>query len=210
MDAVLQKSIDMTVELTTSGKSGRPGTIVAALRAERVSSIPVDHDNKNNNSVVIAGKKHKLNKKWMDNWNYSCSDRTNEFSDEDEEIEFSSGEYDPNNMGANGVGYGCKHDLRKYRKNDQTENEGDAEDGAICTNPVDSDSEFEHLKEKGSRTKMSQVSFGSLFFFQLIQIVSIIVQMLIMYFLFFSNEISNRKSFHFWNVSKCRKNWMEA
>lgn len=55
MDAVLQKSMDMTVELTASGKSGRQGCTVATLRAERVSSSPVDHDNKNNNSVVIAG-----------------------------------------------------------------------------------------------------------------------------------------------------------
>lgn len=56
MDAVLQKSMDMTVELTASGKSGRQGFTVATLRADRVSSIPVDHDNKNNNSVVLAGK----------------------------------------------------------------------------------------------------------------------------------------------------------
>lgn len=55
MDAVLQKSMDMTVELTASGKSGRQGFTVATLRADRVSSIPVDHDNKNNNSVVMAG-----------------------------------------------------------------------------------------------------------------------------------------------------------
>lgn len=55
MDAVLQKSMDMTVELTTSGKAGRQGCTVATLRAERVTSIPVDHDHKNNNSVVLAG-----------------------------------------------------------------------------------------------------------------------------------------------------------
>lgn len=55
MDAVLQKSMDMTIELTTSGKAGRQGCTVATLRAERVSSIPVDHDHKNNNSVVLAG-----------------------------------------------------------------------------------------------------------------------------------------------------------
>lgn len=55
MDAVLQKSMDMTVELTASGKSGRQGCTVATLRADRVSSIPVDHDNKNNNSVVLTG-----------------------------------------------------------------------------------------------------------------------------------------------------------
>lgn len=55
MDAVLQKSMDMTVELTASGKSGRQGCTVATLRADRVSSIPVDHDSKNNNNVVLAG-----------------------------------------------------------------------------------------------------------------------------------------------------------
>lgn len=98
------------------------------------------------------------------------ADRANEFSDEDEEIEFSSGEYDPNNVGsgsANGGhltgydakrGYACKRDMRKYRKIDQTENDGEAEDGALGTNPVDSDSEFENVKEKGSRAKISHVS----------------------------------------------------
>lgn len=55
MDAVLQKSMDMTVELTTPGKAGRQGVTVATLRAERVSSVPVDQDNKNNNSVLLAG-----------------------------------------------------------------------------------------------------------------------------------------------------------
>lgn len=55
MDAVLQKSMDMTVELTASDKTGRQGCTVATLRADRVSSIPADHDNKNNNSVVLAG-----------------------------------------------------------------------------------------------------------------------------------------------------------
>lgn len=55
MDAVLQKSMDMTVELTSTGKSGRQGVTMATLRAERVSSIPVDQDNKNNNSVLLAG-----------------------------------------------------------------------------------------------------------------------------------------------------------
>lgn len=57
MDAVLQKSMDMTIELSVSGNkaTGRPGAIVATIRAERVSSIPVDHDNKNLSSVLIAG-----------------------------------------------------------------------------------------------------------------------------------------------------------
>lgn len=78
---------------------------------------------------------------------FHFTDRANEFSDEDEEIEFSSGEYDPNNVAGNG-GY-----MRKYRKIDQTENDGEAEDGALG-----SDSEFENLKEKGSRAKISQVN----------------------------------------------------
>lgn len=55
MDAVLQKSMDMTVELSATGKGSRPGVTLATLRAERVSSIPVDHDNKNNNSVLLTG-----------------------------------------------------------------------------------------------------------------------------------------------------------
>lgn len=55
MDAVLQKSMDMHVELVPTGKSGS-GLTMATLRAERVSSIPVDHDNKNNNSVLLTGK----------------------------------------------------------------------------------------------------------------------------------------------------------
>lgn len=94
-----------------------------------------------------------------------CIDRGNEFSDEDEEIEFSSGEYDPNNMGGNGSNNGAgaseydakrgyARDIRKYRKIDQTENDGE-NDGA---NPADSDSEFENIKEKGARAKISHVN----------------------------------------------------
>lgn len=104
-------------------------------------------------------------------------DRVNEFSDEDEEIEFSSGEYDPNNMAGNGSGsgagvsgdhlsgydvkrgYACKRDLRKYRKIDQTENDGEVDDSVLGANPADSDSEFENIKVKGSsRAKISHVS----------------------------------------------------
>lgn len=56
MDAVLQKSMDMTIELISTGKSSRQGGVVmATLRAERVSSIPVDQDNKNNNSLMLTG-----------------------------------------------------------------------------------------------------------------------------------------------------------
>lgn len=90
----------------------------------------------------------------------------NEFSDEDEEIEFSSGEYDGTNAGAGLTGYdakrgyACKRDMRKYRKIDQGENDGD--DGALGTNQADSDSEFENLKDKGSRAKISRVSNNQL------------------------------------------------
>jgi phosphofurin acidic cluster sorting protein 2 len=56
MDAVLQKSMDMTVDLNATSKgSGRPGMTIATLRATQVSSIPVDQDNKNNNSVLMTG-----------------------------------------------------------------------------------------------------------------------------------------------------------
>lgn len=57
MDAVLQKSMDMTVELgDASIKNGRPGIPIATIRAIQITSSPVDQiDNKNNNSVLIAG-----------------------------------------------------------------------------------------------------------------------------------------------------------
>lgn len=55
--------------------------------------------------------------------------------------------------------YAMKRDLRKYRKIDQAENDGEGDDGALGANPADSDSEFEHLKVKGSsRAKISHVS----------------------------------------------------
>ncbi|XP_050332346.1 phosphofurin acidic cluster sorting protein 2 isoform X3 [Bactrocera neohumeralis] len=140
MDAVLQKSMDMTVELTASGKNGRPGTTVACLRAERVSSIPVDQDNKNNNSVLLA-------------------DRVAEYSDEDEEGEFSSGEFNDDAAELGIPGYDpkrdynpSKHDMRKYRKLQRSE----VEDVALGTNPVDSDSEFEMKDKSSSRAKISR------------------------------------------------------
>lgn len=60
MDGILQKSMDINVELLATGKNSnaRSGTVIACIRAERVSSIPVDHDNKNNNNVLLAGKQH--------------------------------------------------------------------------------------------------------------------------------------------------------
>ncbi|KAH8306150.1 hypothetical protein KR018_002564 [Drosophila ironensis] len=154
MDAVLQKSMDMIIELTASGKNGRPGTVVACLRAERVSSIPVDHDNKNNNSVLLA-------------------DRVAEYSDEDEEVEFSSGEF---NDEANELGLirgydpkdprdynpPAKHDMRKYRNKLQRSG---IEDCALVATGiqhhhpgvgVDSDSEFEMKDKSSSRAKIGR------------------------------------------------------
>lgn len=55
MDAVLQKSMDMTIELSETGKNGRPSLPIATIRATQVSSSPVDQDNKTNNSVLISG-----------------------------------------------------------------------------------------------------------------------------------------------------------
>ncbi|XP_034488716.1 phosphofurin acidic cluster sorting protein 2 isoform X2 [Drosophila innubila] len=144
MDAVLQKSMDMIIELTASGKNGRPGTVVACLRAERVSSIPVDHDNKNNNSVLLA-------------------DRITEYSDEDEEAEFSSGEFNDESNDLAITGYDqkrdynpTKHDMRKYRNKLQRSG---IEDIAIVghhPHPVDSDSEFEMKDKSSSRAKFSR------------------------------------------------------
>lgn len=89
-------------------------------------------------------------------------DRVNEYSDEDEEGEFSSNE--DNDDGLTGYdakrGY-AKRGMGNYRKMGRTETEGEADD--LPNNPVDSDSEFENIpKDKGSRAKMSRVSF---FFF---------------------------------------------
>ncbi|XP_053682484.1 phosphofurin acidic cluster sorting protein 2 isoform X2 [Sabethes cyaneus] len=139
MDAVLQKSMDMTVELNGSGKAGRQGLTIATLRATQVSSIPVDQDNKNNNSLLVT-------------------DRVNEYSDEDEEQEFSSG--DDNDEGLSGYAakrnYAGKRD--PYKKFDRGDNDGEGDDGNLLpSNQVDSDSDFDNLgKEKGSRAKMSR------------------------------------------------------
>lgn len=82
-----------------------------------------------------------------------------EYSDEDEEGEFSSGEDndDGTDVGLNSYdgkrSYASKHEMRKYRKLERSEN--DVED--VGANPPDSDSEFE-IKEKGSRAKISRVS----------------------------------------------------
>lgn len=117
-------------------------------------------------------------------------DRGNEYSDEDEENEFSSTEdpydghdgigltgYEPvtnkHNEYATGSGSGKRDVLRKYRKLDRR---GDANGGGVVggggggggagaavggvvAHPVDSDSEFENLKEKGSRAKISRVRY---------------------------------------------------
>lgn len=91
------------------------------------------------------------------------SDRVNEYSDEDEENDFSSTEenYDNADVALTSYDggkqeYRTKRDLRKYRKLDRSEN--DQDDGALGGNPADSDSEFENIKEKGSRNKISRVS----------------------------------------------------
>ncbi|XP_038105407.1 phosphofurin acidic cluster sorting protein 2 isoform X2 [Culex quinquefasciatus] len=139
MDAVLQKSMDMTVELNGSGKAGRQGLTIATLRATQVSSIPVDQDNKNNNSLLVT-------------------DRVNEYSDEDEEQEFSSG--DENDDGLSGYAakrnYAGKRDT--YKKFDRGDNDGEGDDGNLLpSNQVDSDSDFDNMgKDKGSRAKMSR------------------------------------------------------
>ncbi|XP_003736594.2 phosphofurin acidic cluster sorting protein 2 isoform X2 [Drosophila pseudoobscura] len=155
MDAVLQKSMDMVIELTASGKNGRPGTVVACLRAERVSSIPVDHDNKNNNSVLLA-------------------DRVAEYSDEDEEAEFSSGEFNDEATELGIIrGYdqkgdynpSSKHDMRKYRNKLQRSGIEDIGGGhghhTGQHHPGvgvggDSDSEFEMKDKSSSRAKFGR------------------------------------------------------
>ncbi|XP_035780194.1 phosphofurin acidic cluster sorting protein 2-like isoform X2 [Anopheles albimanus] len=137
MDAVLQKSMDMTVELNGSGKAGRAGLTIATLRATQVSSYPVDQDNKNNNSLLVT-------------------DRVNEYSDEDEEQEFSSGDENDEGLSGGYAGkrnYGGKRD--SYKKFEAGEQEDDG--NLLPSNQADSDSDFDNMgKEKGSRGKMSR------------------------------------------------------
>ncbi|CAH4031468.1 unnamed protein product [Pieris brassicae] len=71
MDQVLQRSMDMELELTSvGGKVGAPaGQPVARLTITGLASTPVDHDTKNNNTLLITERG---------------------YSDEEEEGEFSS------------------------------------------------------------------------------------------------------------------------
>uniref|UniRef100_A0AAG5CTC8 Phosphofurin acidic cluster sorting protein 2 n=1 Tax=Anopheles atroparvus TaxID=41427 RepID=A0AAG5CTC8_ANOAO len=138
MDAVLQKSMDMTVELNGTGKAGRPGQTIATLRATQVTSIPVDQDNKNNNSLLVT-------------------DRVNEYSDEDEEQEFSSG--DDNDEGLSGYAakrnYAGKRD--SYKKFESGDQDGEQDDGNMLpSNQADSDSDFDNMGKEKSRGKMSR------------------------------------------------------
>ncbi|CAH1729134.1 unnamed protein product [Chironomus riparius] len=130
MDAVLQKSMDLNVELSdTTCKNGRPGFPVAIIRANQITSSPVDQiDNKNNNSVLIA-------------------DRGigNEYSDEDEDQEFSSNE-DNEDL----AGYGAKRNYASKRDNYRKLERNDVE-GDLGAAQADSDSDFDGMKVKSSR-----------------------------------------------------------
>lgn len=89
-------------------------------------------------------------------------DRVTEYSDEDEEVEFSSGEFNDEGNELGIPSYATKrdyqigkHDARKYRKLQRS----DIEDATLsATNPVDSDSEFEIKDKNSSRAKLSRVS----------------------------------------------------
>ncbi|XP_061721464.1 phosphofurin acidic cluster sorting protein 2 isoform X2 [Cydia pomonella] len=60
MDQVLQRSMDMELELTGVGCKGgaAAGQPVARLSITGLASTPVDHDTKNNNNMLITGKYH--------------------------------------------------------------------------------------------------------------------------------------------------------
>lgn len=96
------------------------------------------------------------------------TDRVNEYSDEDEENEFSSTEdnYDANDgITSYDAKYAVsKRDMLKYRQLDRHDTADTALGGG--PNPVDSDSEFENLKDKGSRAKISRVCilFGNVYY----------------------------------------------
>uniref|UniRef100_A0A1I8MPP0 Uncharacterized protein n=1 Tax=Musca domestica TaxID=7370 RepID=A0A1I8MPP0_MUSDO len=92
---------------------------------------------------------------------FFIKNRVAEYSDEDEEGEFSSGEFN-DDLGIPGYDpkrdYNpSKHDMRKYRKLQRSEVEDVVALGG-ANNPVDSDSEFEMKDKSSSRAKISRVS----------------------------------------------------
>lgn len=56
--------------------------------------------------------------------------------------------------------------MRKYRKLERSEHgDGENDDGALGNNPVDTDSEFENIKDKGSRSKINRVCRKYFYFY---------------------------------------------
>lgn len=113
------------------------------------------------------------------------SDRgiSNEYSDDDEEQDFSSGEDNDDGLS----GYAAKRDYaskRNYRKLERGENDNEGDDSNLGANQVDSDSEFEN--PKGSRAnKISRVSLFELWF--------CVWKIIRKNYENFSNEISSKK-----------------
>ncbi|XP_045776739.1 phosphofurin acidic cluster sorting protein 1 isoform X2 [Maniola jurtina] len=151
MDQVLQRSMDMELELTSvGGKVGAgAGQPVARLTITGLASTPVDHDTKNNNTLLITERG---------------------YSDEEEEGEFSSVEE------ADEMTYGAAARRRAHRQ--LAFNKGDLSYTKLSrsrelsfmererkiqsyirskAHDRDSDSELEHTaKRKGSRGKLAQ------------------------------------------------------
>ncbi|XP_041968996.1 phosphofurin acidic cluster sorting protein 1 isoform X2 [Aricia agestis] len=154
MDQVLQRSMDMELELTSvGGKVGAAaGQPLAKLTITGLASTPVDHDTKNNNTLLITERG---------------------YSDEEEEGEFSSVEE------ADEMTYGAPARRRTHRQ--LAFNKGDLSYTKLSrshdmsfmererkiqkyirskAHDRDSDSELEHAaasaKRKGSRGKLAQ------------------------------------------------------
>ncbi|XP_077300386.1 phosphofurin acidic cluster sorting protein KrT95D isoform X2 [Arctopsyche grandis] len=158
MDQVLQRSMDLELELCSESSGGKadkgdkdrgvtgPGApaVIAKLAVHQLSSMPVDHDTKNNNTLI--------------------ADR--DYSDEEEEAEFSSVEDNDEGM-LTSYTSNNQHRAMAYNKRDLSYTKLDREysnidrESYIGTKGAerDSDSEFEnrHSKRKGgSRGKMAQ------------------------------------------------------
>ncbi|XP_050665625.1 phosphofurin acidic cluster sorting protein 1 [Leptidea sinapis] len=145
MDQVLQRSMDMELELTSvGGKVGAAaGQPVARLTISGLASTPVDHDTKNNNTLLITERG---------------------YSDEEEEGEFSSVEE------ADEMTYGAAARRRAHRQIEFNKTDFsytklgymDRERQSYMfrskAQERDSDSELEHApsKRKSSRGKLAQ------------------------------------------------------
>ncbi|CAH0728128.1 unnamed protein product, partial [Brenthis ino] len=150
MDQVLQRSMDMELELTSvGGKVGAgAGQPVARLTITGLASTPVDHDTKNNNTLLITER------------GYSDEEEEGEFSSVEEADEMTYGAaarrrtrqlaFNKGDLSYTKLSRSHEHELSFMERERKIQS-------YIRAKAQDSDSELEHsAKRKGSRGKLAQ------------------------------------------------------